>query len=217
MFYKVGKFIQNNKYYIPLVSVCASLLIVFSVSVLIMYNRTESLSVRYDESLKAFNEANDKMLSENMAAFEKTIFGSFTEQQIIKIGQKNSNYGISINGDPLGLSESVVYSDRPTVAVLLSENYGKDSLNYLPRSVIEKGSIIDLKNAESLIKVTHGDAKLENNVYDYFYGKTLSYLVSDLKPGDIVTIEVNPDIARKIGMEDNIVEIFYNKETIEVS
>ena len=65
--------------------------------------------------------------------------------------------------------------------------------------------------------VTYGEATMENNVYDYFYGKTLSYLVSNLKAGDIVTIEVAPDIARKIGLEDNIIEIIYNKEFVEAS
>jgi len=202
---------------VPLIAVSASLLLVLSIGVLIMNSRLNALSVRYNASLDAFNAANDKLFSENMAAFEKTLLGSFNEQQLVRIAQKNTKYGISINGTPLGLNESVVYSERPTIAVLLSENYGKDTLNLLPRSVVEMGSIIELEKASELIKVTYGEATMENNVYDYFYGKTLSYLMSNLKAGDIVTIEVTPDIARKIGLEDNIIEIIYNKEFVEAS
>lgn len=217
MLFKIKKFIENNKYFVPLIVVSAVLLMVLLTGVLIMNSRLNALSVRYNASLDAFNEANDKMFSLNMAEFEKTLLGSFDEAQLIKIAQKNSKYGISINGNQLNTNESVVYSERPTIAVLLSENYGKDTLNLLPRSVVEKGSIVALDKAADLIKVTYGEATMENNVYDYFYGKTLSYLVSNLKAGDIVTIEVAPDIARKIGLEDNIIEIIYNKEFVEAS
>ena len=217
MLYKIKKFIENNKYFVPLIAISAVLLMLLSTGVLIMNNRLNALSVRYNASLNAFNEANDKLFSENMAAFEKTLLGSFDEPQLIRIAHKNTKYGISINGTPLGENQSIVYSERPTIAVLLSENYGKDTLNYLPRSVVEKGSIIALEKAPELIQVTYGEATMENNVYDYFYGKTLSYLVSNLKAGDIVTIEVAPDIARKIGLEDNIIEIIYNKEFVEAS
>jgi hypothetical protein len=82
---------------------------------------------------------------------------------------------------------------------------------------VEKGSIIAIDKATDLIEVTYGDSTMVNNVYDYFYGKTLSYLISDLKAGDIVTIEVEPGIARKIGLDDNIIEIIYNKEFVEAS
>ena len=214
---KIKKFIENNRYFVPLITVSAVLLMVLSTGALIMNGRLNTLSVRYNASLDAFNEANDKLFSKNMAAFEKTLLGSFNEQQLVRIAQKNTKYGISINGTPLGKSESVVYSQRPTIAVLLSENYGKDTLNLLPRSVVEMGSIIALENATDLIQVTYGEATMENNVYDYFYGKTLSFLVSNLKAGDIVTIEVAPDIARKIGLDDNIIEIIYNKEFVEAS
>lgn len=217
MFDRIRKFIENNRYFIPLVGILGALLIVFSVGALVMNNRYKALSVRYDASLNEFNKANDKLFAENMTAFEKILLGSFSEQQLVRIAQKNTKYGISINGTPLGKNESIVYSQRPTIAVLLSENYGKDSLNYLPRSVLEKGSIIALANAPSLIEVTYGEGKLENNVYDFYYGKTLSYLVSDLKAGDIVTIEINPEIAKKMQMEDNIIEIIYNKEFVEAS
>lgn len=217
MFERVRKFIDSNKFFIPFMGILGAFLIVFSIGALIVNNRYKPLSVRYDASLNEFNQANDKMYAENMAAFEEILLGSFSENQLVRIAQKNTHYGISINGTPLGKNESIVYSERPTVAVLLSENYGKDALSYLPRSVLDKGNIINLANAPSLIEVTYGDGTMENNIYDFYYGKTLSYLVSGLEAGDIVTIEISPEIAAAMEMEDNIVEIIYNKEYVEES
>lgn len=217
MLEKIRKFIENNKFFIPLMGISGTLLIVFSIGAFIVNDRYKALSVRYDQSLNEFNQANDKLYAENMAAFEEILLGSFSEKQLIRIAKKNINYGISINGKPLGKNDNIVYSERPTVAVLLSENYGKDALNYLPRNVLEKGSMIALANAPFLVEVTHGERKMENNFYDFYYGKTLSYVVSDLEAGDIITIKILPEIALVMGMVDNIVEIIYNKEYVEES
>ena len=63
------------------------------------------------------------------------------------------------------------------------------------------------------MKVTFNEySRMENNEYDYFYGKTLSYLVSDIKAGDIITVELSPELATLMKMEDNIIEVIYNKD-----
>lgn len=217
MFNKLRKFVENNKYFIPLMGVLSVLLVLFSIGAFITNKKMNVLSVRYDASLNEFNKANDKLFGMNMAAFEKILLGSFNNEQLVRISKKNTNYGISINGKPLRKDQNMVDSERPTVAILLSENYGKEALNSLPRSVVEKGSIITLENAPNLIEVIHGDAKLENNIYDFYYGKTLSYLVTGLKVGDIITLEIEEKIARKMGLQDNIIEIFYSKEFAEMS
>ncbi len=217
MISRIRKFTENNKIFIPFISICMALLVVLTAGAIGMDFKRNALDIKYNSALQAFNDANARMLNENMTAFEKILLASFEEPQLVKIAQNNSKYGIMINGESLAKNENTVYSERPTIAVLLSENYGKTSLNLLPRNIVEIGSIISLDKADSLIKVMYGEATLETKVYDYYYGKTLSYLVSGIKPGDIVTIEVAPEIAEKIGLTDNIIEIFYNKEFAEES
>lgn len=213
MLSRIRKYVDNKKYFLISVVVLSIIALAFTATELALNAVGRVETAKLEEAIGVYDAANDKMYAENMAAFEKVIYGSFSEPQIIRIGQKTTNYGISINGNPLPENESVIYSDRPTVAVLLSENYGKDSLAYLPRSVIEKTSVIALSKPEDLIKVTFGDGMtMKNNVYDYHYGQTLSYLVSGLTPGTIVTIEIKPEIARSLNLSDNIIEIVYNKD-----
>lgn len=217
MIAKIRGFIENKKRFISFVSICAAVLIVICIGLIIMGSRREALSVKYDTALQSFNDANAKMLSENMAAFEKNLLSSFSQNQLVSMAQNKTKYGIMINGESLGKNQSVVYATRPTIAILLSENYGKSALNLLPRNIVLMGSVIAPDKGDSLIKVTYGNSKLETKVYDYYYGKTFSYIISDLKAGDIVTLEVSPVIAGKIGLEDNIIEIFYNKDFVEES
>jgi len=213
MLLKLRKFIENNKIYIPIVGSAGALLLALLLGLFIAQGRLTTVKAEHEKSLQAYNAAEERLLAANMAAFEKTLLGSFNEDQLIRIAKKNIRYGISINGKPLGKNESIVYSRRPTVAVLLSENYGKESLNLLPRNIIEMGSIMKKENADKLMKVTFNEySKMENNEYDYYYGKTLSYLVSDIKAGDIVTVELSPELATLMEIEDNVIEIIYNKD-----
>ncbi|NLP47454.1 MAG: hypothetical protein GX345_00750 [Clostridiales bacterium] len=213
MLERMRKFIENNRIFIPIVGGTGAVLLALLLGVFIMQGRLGAIRVEHEKSLAAFSAAEDKLYAANMEAFEKTLFGSFNEEQLVRIAKKNIRYGISINGKSLGKNESIVYSRRPTVAVLLSENYGKESLNQLPRNIIEMGSIMKKENAKDLMQVTFNEySKMENNIYDYYYGNTLSYLVSDIKPGDIITLEIAPEIARLMEIEDNIIEVIYNKD-----
>lgn len=213
MLLKLRKFIENNKIYIPIVGSAGALLLALLLGLFIAQGRLTTVKAEHEKSLQAYNAAEERLLAANMAAFEKTLLGSFNEDQLVRIAKKNIRYGISINGKPVGKNESIVYSRRPTVAVLLSENYGKESLNLLPRNIIEMGSIMKKENADKLMKVTFNEySKMENNEYDYYYGKTLSYLVSDIKAGDIITVELSPELARIMEIEDNIIEVIYNKD-----
>ena len=176
-----------------------------------MLSKKETATINNSAARLKYNDINAKMQAENLKAFEITLKASFSKPQLIKIAQNRTIYSLTVNGTNVVKNTGAIYSDRPTVAIMISENYGRDALKMLPRSIIELGSVIELKSASSLAKVKHGKATLKTKLYNFYYGKSLSYLVSDLKPGDIITVEVLPEIARKIGMEDNIIEIFYNK------
>jgi len=211
LIFRIRKLLRNNRFFIPFVSICAILLVILTVGAAVMGNKKEAALLKNGAALQTYNDVNDKMANENMKAFEITLKASFTKEQLIKIAQHQTIYSLTVNGTNVAKNTDIIYSDRPTVSVLISENFGRDALKILPRNIIEMGSVVELKSATKLVKVSYGKSKMRTKLYNYFYGKSLSYLVSDLKAGDIVTIEIMPEIARKIGLTDNIIEIFYNK------
>ena len=211
MFFKIRKLVNDNKFFLPFVGICVSLLIILSVAAAVMLSKKETATVNNDAARLQYNDVNAKMQAENIKAFEITLKASFSKPQLIKIAQNRTIYSLTVNGTNVVKNTGAIYSERPTVAVMISENYGRDALKMLPRSIIELGSVMELKSASSLVKVKYGKAKLTTKLYNFYYGKSLSFLVSDLKSGDIITVEVLPEIAQKIGMEDNVIEIFYNK------
>lgn len=217
MINRIRKILNNNRFFLPFVSVCGVLLIVFSIGTLVMSNKKDSTEIKHSIALEKYNDMNAKLKAENMKAFEKTLRASFSDEQLVKIAQYGTKYSVTINGERVAENTNVIYSKRPTIAILISENYGRTELDNLPRGIIEIGSVIELKSASKLLKVTYGNATLKTKLYNFYYGKTLSYMVSNLKAGDIVTIEILPEVAKKMGLYDNIIEIFYNQDFTEVS
>lgn len=211
MMFRIRKLLNNNRYFIPFVSICAFLLFILTVGTAIMSSKKDAAIIKNTAALQQYNDVNAKMKTENLKAFEITLKASFTKEQLIKIAQHQTIYSLSINGTNIAKNTDIIYSERPTVAILISENFGRDALQILPRNIIEMGSVVELKSASKLIKVSYGKADMKTKLYNYYYGKSLSYLISNLKPGDIITIEVLPEVAEKIGLADNIIEIFYNK------
>lgn len=211
MIEKVRKIINNKLVVGIFLAVTIVLITGFTIGAVVTAQRVQAATAVNDDARELYNAINAKMYAENMTAFEKSLRGSFSEQQLGRIAQSDIRYGITINGDQVEKNTEIYESTRPTVAVLLSESYGRAVLNLLPSSILEMGSILNLKDADKLIKITYQRGDAVNRLYEFGYGKSLSYQVSDLQPGDIVTIEIAPWLAQKMEMEDNIIEVFYSR------
>lgn len=208
---KIRKII-NNKLIVGIFLAATIVLVTgFAIGAVVTAQRVQAATAVNDDAREAYNAVNAKMYAENMAAFEKSLRGSFSDQQLVRIAQSDIRYGITINGDQVQKNTDIYESKRPTVAVLLSESYGRAVLNLLPSSILEMGSILNLDDADKLITISYQRGEAVNRLYEFGYGKSLSYEVSDLKPGDIVTIEIAPWLAQKMELEDNIIEVFYSR------
>lgn len=208
---KIRKIINNKLVVGIFLAVTLVLLTGFTIGAVVTAQRVQTATAVNDEAREVYNAVNAKMYAENMVALEKSLRGSFSEQQLMRIAQSDIRYGITINGDQIQKNTDIYESKRPTVAVLLSESYGRTVLNLLPSSILEMGSILNLDDAEKLITISYQRGDAVNRIYEFGYGKSLSYEVSDLKPGDIVTIEIAPWLAQKMELENNIIEVFYSR------
>lgn len=208
---KIRKIINNKLVVGIFLAVTLVLLTGFTIGAVVTAQRVQTATAVNDEAREVYNAVNAKMYAENMVALEKSLRGSFSEQQLMRIAQSDIRYGITINGDQIQKNTDIYESKRPTVAVLLSESYGRTVLNLLPSSILEMGSILKLDDAGKLITISYQRGDAVNRLYEFGYGKSLSYEVSDLKPGDIVTIEIAPWLAQKMELENNIIEVFYSR------
>lgn len=204
--------VVNNKLIVGIFLAATILLVTgFAIGAVVTAQRVQAATAVNDDAREVYNAVNAKMYAENMAAFEKSLRGSFSDQQLVRIAQSDIRYGITINGDQVQKNTDIYESQRPTVAVVLSESYGRAVLNLLPSAILEMGSILNLDDADKLITISYQRGEAVTRLYEFGYGKSISYQVNDLKPGDIITIEIAPWLAQKMEMEDNIIEVFYSR------
>ena len=140
--------------------------------------------------------------------YEGKLKSSFTESQLNKISQTYMKYYLYINGEQT--KASTFYSKTPNVSVVLSEVYDKTATDFLPEDIIESGSILNINDAPKLIKISSNSATVKMSVGNDDNKKWLTYDFSNVKIGEIITLEVDPSTAKKIGLNDNIIEIIYN-------
>ena len=135
---------------------------------------------------------------------------SFTVAQLNKISQTYMKYYLFING--VQFKTSPVYLKTVKVSVVLSEIYDKTATDVLPEDIIQSGSILNIKDASKLIKISSNSAIVKTSVDNADNKKWITYDFSNVKIGEIITLEIDPSTAQKLGLDDNIIEIIFNGE-----
>ena len=201
-------FFESNK-------VLKNILIIYSIILLILLIATVSLlrnlvvsSTENRNASAHYDFLSNEIKSDNLATFEKTLFGGFNSDQLKKISQKYLKYTLSVNGEQF--VSSPVYSASPNISVVVTEAYDPRTEAFLPQNIIEYGTILSKDDAMSLLKIQTTTAKV-NTELDYADNKKwIAYNFNNVKAGEIITIEVEPSLADKMGISDNTFEVIYN-------
>lgn len=151
-----------------------------------------------------------ELLKNNKILLEDRLTSNFTKEQLIKIAQKYLNYSLAINGQYIE-EKDTFYSDSPNITITLKEECDKNATDILPESIMNYGSLINQEDAEKLIKISSVTKSLPLVFDTSEYKRQLTYRFSKVKPGEIITLEIDPVLAEKLNLTNNIIEIFYNK------
>jgi len=159
-----------------------------------------------------FTEVSKKMENENIKALEKTLMKTFTKKQLVKIVRSELDYSMIINGDKFPVNTNTISITTPKFELQLYEYFGSDALDILPKNIINMGSMFNtLKNLKA-INISTNKAKYSTKMTEIIDGRLISYKFSNLENGEIITLEIDPIIAKKIKLEvDNVVEIYYTE------
>ncbi len=103
------------------------------------------------------------------------------------------------------------YANSPSVTVVLFENYNTKILNILPKKLIVSGSMLRTKKISSIINISTNKAKMKSELKSTEFGQYLNFSFSGVKAGEIITLDINPILAEKLGLKTNVLEIIYNK------
>lgn len=155
------------------------------------------------------NDYNDKITLENDKYFAKMLIRLFPEDKLQNMAKDYWIYSISVNGATV--KENTINVNTSNVVVSITQT---EKANKLPSLVSIKGSVtngVANKQFFDLATVTSTTTKptLETKQDTEQKTTTQNYKFTNLNIGEIVTINLDPELATRLGLTDNIVEIFF--------
>jgi hypothetical protein len=207
---KISTFIKN-KTFVVLLTLAVIVLAGFIVAVVIASNEVGAVSKKNSAAYQNYTAISAKMKIENEKALEKALLMNFTKQQLTSIVQNDTKYTLIINGKEYDKKSTTVFSESPDIYILLFENFGENIRDIMPKNVIEIGSRLSLKSAQTLIKIRTTKATVKTSLSDLGSSKMLTYKFKNVKTAEIITLQVDPIITEKLGLDNSLIEIIYNK------
>ncbi len=208
---KIQQFIGKDKIFFSFVAVLSLVLVGLIVALAIASSNVGTAIEKKNVQYQKYSKLNIKMLDENSKALIKTVNQNFSGSQIGRVVEKNSTYTLIVNSKKVDKNTVTYYANSPSVTVVLFENYNTKILNILPKKLIVSGSMLRTKKISSIINISTNKAKMKSELKSTEFGQYLNFSFSGVKAGEIITLDINPILAEKLGLKTNVLEIIYNK------
>jgi len=175
-----------------------------------------STKIAFEERAMTFDlyrESQDKLKVKNAEMYLEKIQNSFTDEQLKKIIEKHTTYKLFINNKIAEKKTATFYSTTDKTLITFYEQYPSDVKDMIPEALIKKYSKIDETEILKLIKISANAAKYTITEQEYPDGRKLYIQFDSVKTGEIITLDLESNFAKTLGLEEYSIEIFYNKAT----
>ena len=170
---------ENNKVFKGiLISISTILLILILISASLLSNLITS-SIENSKASAIEDNLSNQIKKANLELFNKRLLTGFDNDQLRKISQKYLIYTLSVNGDPV--KTNTIQSKTPNIVVVISESYDPLTEGFLPKDIIQYGSILSNDNAMSLLKISSNASKFKTQIDYADNKKLLSYNLATSK------------------------------------
>lgn len=208
---KVIEFLNNDKVFLIAVGIGLLLIVAIFTSNIVVGNYLAQANIKKSSVYNKYFSMQTKMKNKNEEALAKILSSSFKKSQLVNIVQKFSTYTLIINDEKITKEKETIISETPKIKISLFENYGNDTLENIPKKIIEMASVLKKNRIGTLVRITTTKAKAKKKIVNIDNGKLFSCNFRNVKPGEIITMEIEPKLAEKIGLENTVIEIFYSK------
>ncbi len=209
--YRLRQALEKNRLYYLIVGIMASVITIALVSTVVVTDRENKQSALRDEEYQKTYALEQQIAKKKKEYFEKVLRDSFSKDQLAAFAQMGAVYQVVVNGEVVNKNSSILYTSFPTIDIIVSENFSSKIMQHYPVPLRQSGSLIQNDNALNLLKISAETKGIEPLFYDEGFRKSIHYKITNLKVGEIVTVEFSDELTKKLGLNENAIEIFYNK------
>jgi hypothetical protein len=162
------------------------------------------------------DEYKQKIKAENKDYLGKTLTRLLPDDKLAALTKDNWAYSLKVNGKDVKKTNNV-YIETPNVDITITETLKE---NDLPEIINVKGSIsggAPNSDVTNFVTVTSTTAKYTMEKSEDGKTKTYNFKYTNLNVGDITTVQLDQNLASRLDLNENIVEIFFSKKGEGVS
>lgn len=174
-----------------------------------LYGMTQSAAAERDDAFVMLTDAQDKLESRNIEMFDEKLKSSFDQDQLTAMTEQFVDYELYINNRKME-DQTIVYSQTPTIQITFYERFNRGTTDIFPESILYMTS----KTKEDVLKdkiklyVTDSEYTMDERVTDE--GIRTDIIFSNVKAGEIITLDLEFAFSELLGLGDSSIEIFYN-------
>lgn len=175
-----------------------------------LYRTTLQMNTERNNAFLMQQQAEALLESKNNDLYYDRLKRAFTGEQLSAMIGRNVTYTLSINHKQVSSSAPIVYSGTPDIVVTLCENFGRSAERLFPEELLQEMSSLREAELASVLRISTNEAVFDTTFQTTEDGIRTDIRFADVKPGEIITLDMDPDFAESLGLVENIVEVFYN-------
>lgn len=207
---KLSRILGLNREKWRVLAICGAIFVVVIAAAIVLNIKA---SAARETEVVLFNryQADSELLkSKNQAYLLKVMKGQFTIDQLEAITRKYITYSMNVDGNRVKKDDSIYYAPNKQVIVILSERCNQAGNDLIPSELVAESLRLNKSNINQALKIST-NAEYSLNFVNVDGGIDVYASFSNLKAGDIVTLQFTQGFAKMLGLNQNIYEIIYNK------
>jgi len=190
-------------------TICA---IAFAVLLLVAFNTNKEYTGQRNllqENFANYTVAVEKLEAKNQELYSQRILGSFTQPQLVRMKEKFNRYALLINNNHIKENTYTFESKTDKIVITFYERFERDSFFPFPGDLVHSISMINEETIENLIRIYTNEAEYSFRTELAEDGRKVHVDFNNVNPGEIITLDIAFDFAKKLGLDDGSLEIFY--------
>lgn len=172
-----------------------------------------------EEIYREYEVVRDELKRLNNEEYMKVLSEAFTPTQLLSIKERYTDYALQINGRAIDPDRSIIEIGSNNLKLSFYEKFNPEIYNLFPERFIHEVSLFsdtdyrEMEKINSFINIYTNQATYVESSEILLSGEGIMkhYYFENIQPGEIITLDIQYQLAQKMGLDDGTLEIFYSR------
>lgn len=208
----IRRLVSSLATFVIAAAICIGLLVFLIVNAASINHNYSTINDQKNEAFRQYKSLLAKLETMDADQYNQRFMNGFNPTELTKISESFLQYDLYINSVLLKKGQTTIQSGTKDISIVLIEKYSAKAGNNLPASVLEYGSRAKSYLKSPIFKIMTTKSKFDATLRKRAEGDgyRLVYGFTNVNPGEIITVDIDKEIAKKLGLNQPGFEIIYS-------